>query len=51
MAEIGEVGGWATVISKVLSGEELDARTVGVTLEVILEGNATPAQILSLIHI
>jgi len=45
MAEIGEVGGWATVISKVLSGEELDARTVGVTLEVILEGNATPAQI------
>ena len=45
MAEIGEVGGWATVISKVLSGEELDARTVGVALEVILEGNATPAQI------
>ena len=45
MAEIGEVGGWATVISKVLSGEELDTRTVGVALEVILEGNATPAQI------
>ncbi len=45
MAEIGEVGGWATVISKVLSGEELDTQTVAVALEVILEGNATPAQI------
>lgn len=45
MAEIDAVGGWATVISRVLSGEELDAGTVGVALEVILEGNATPAQI------
>lgn len=45
MADIDAVGGWATVISRVLSGEELDTNTVGVALEVILEGNATPAQI------
>ena len=49
MAEIDAVGGWATVISRALSGEELDAGTVGVALEVILGGNATSAQIAGLI--
>ena len=45
MAEIDVVGGWGTVIARVLSGEELDAATIATAVEVILQGDASPAQI------
>ncbi|MBL6635813.1 MAG: anthranilate phosphoribosyltransferase [Actinobacteria bacterium] len=45
MAEIDHVGGWGTILSRVLSGEELDPVSVTTALEVILQGDATPAQI------
>ena len=45
MAEIDVVGGWGTVITRVLSGEELDAATIATAVEVILQGDASPAQI------
>ena len=45
MAEIDVVGGWGTVIARVLSGEELDAATIAIAVEVILQGDASPAQI------
>ena len=45
MAEIDVVGGWSTVITRVLSGEELDAATIATAVEVILQGDASPAQI------
>ena len=35
MAEIDVVGGWSTVITRVLSGEELDAATIATAVEVI----------------
>lgn len=45
MAEIDVVGGWGTVITRVLSGEELDAAMIATAVEVILQGDASPAQI------
>ena len=45
MAEIDVAGGWGTVIARVLSGEELDAATIATAVEVILQGDASPAQI------
>ena len=45
MAEIDVAGGWGTVIARVLSGEELDAATIAIAVEVILQGDASPAQI------
>ena len=45
MAEIDVAGGWGTVIERVLSGEELDAATIAIAVEVILQGDASPAQI------
>ena len=45
MADIDVVGGWGTVIARVLSGEELDAATIATAVEVILQGDASPAQI------
>jgi len=45
MAKIDVVGGWSTVITRVLSGEELDAATIATAVEVILQGDASPAQI------
>ena len=45
MAEIDVVGGWGTVIARVLSGEELDAATIATAVEVILQGDASPTQI------
>ncbi|MGA0962670.1 MAG: anthranilate phosphoribosyltransferase, partial [Ilumatobacteraceae bacterium] len=45
MAEIDDVGGWGTILSRVLAGEELDPVSVTTALEVILQGDATPAQI------
>ena len=45
MAEIDVVGGWVAVITRVLSGEELDAATIAIAVEVILQGDASPAQI------
>ena len=45
MAEIDVVGGLGTVIARVLSGEELDAATIATAVEVILQGDASPAQI------
>ena len=45
MAEIDVVGGWGAVITRVLSGEELDAATIATAVEVILQGDASPAQI------
>ncbi len=45
MAEIDVVGGWGTLIARVLSGEELDAATIATAVEVILQGDASPAQI------
>ena len=45
MAEIDVVGGWGTVIARVLSGEELDSATIAIAVEVILQGDASPAQI------
>ena len=45
MVEIDVVGGWSTVITRVLSGEELDAATIATAVEVILQGDASPAQI------
>ena len=45
MAEIDVVGGWGTVITRVLSGEGLDAAMIATAVEVILQGDASPAQI------
>jgi anthranilate phosphoribosyltransferase len=45
MAEIEVVGGWGRVITRVLSGEELDTATIAIAVEVILQGDASPAQI------
>ena len=45
MAEIDGVGGWGTILSRVLAGEELDPVSVTTALEVILQGDATSAQI------
>ena len=45
MAEIDVAGGWGTVIARVLSGEELDSATIAIAVEVILQGDASPAQI------
>ena len=50
-ASIAELGGWPAVLGQLAAGNDLDADRCNAVLTEILAGEATDAQILSLIHI
>lgn len=45
MSHIDEHGGWATLISTLIAGDDLSAAAAGAAMSTILAGDATPAQI------
>lgn len=45
MTTLADVGGWPTVLGRLVAGEDLSAEEAGAGLAEILSGDATPAQI------
>jgi anthranilate phosphoribosyltransferase len=49
----GAIGGWASILGRLIRGEDLTSEETGAALGEVLEGNATPTQIgafITLIH-